>query len=156
MRSYNFQFLVQCACAVLYCHLCLLWLYHNFLHKRHSFEEKKIIKCVFWFSLKLVWNLSYSEYNLLRRNHKFALVCTWSTRYSCRILMRLEFCRRILEKRSHIKFHENLPSAIRVVPCARTDRQTWWSQTLSQCRERDYEQYSNVYEVKILTGLMCC
>ena len=38
--------------------------------------------------------------------------------------MKLEFSQHIFEKYSNIKFHENLCSGTRVVPCGRTDRQT--------------------------------
>ena len=48
--------------------------------------------------------------------------CT--ARYSCRILIKLDFSRHIFEKSSNIAFHENPPSRSRVVPCGRTDRQT--------------------------------
>jgi hypothetical protein len=44
-----------------------------------------------------------------------------STRYSCNILMKLEFSRQISEKYSNIKFHENPSSGSRVVQCGRTD-----------------------------------
>ena len=43
------------------------------------------------------------------------------TRYSCQILMELEFPRQIFEKYSNIKFHENPFSGSRVVLCWRTD-----------------------------------
>ena len=38
--------------------------------------------------------------------------------------MKIQFSRQILEKYSDIKFHENLFSGSRVVPCGQTDRQT--------------------------------
>jgi len=45
--------------------------------------------------------------------------------------MTLEFCRKILEKYSDIKFQEYSSSGSRVVPCGpaewRTDRRTWRS-----------------------------
>jgi hypothetical protein len=47
-----------------------------------------------------------------------------STRYSCQILMKLKFFQQILEKYSNIKFHENLTSVSRVVPCGETDGET--------------------------------
>jgi hypothetical protein len=47
-----------------------------------------------------------------------------SVRYSCQILMNLEFSRYIVEKYSNIKFHENPCSGSRVVPRGQTDGQT--------------------------------
>jgi hypothetical protein len=47
-----------------------------------------------------------------------------STHYSCQILVKPEISWRIFEKYS-IKFHENLSSGSRVVPCWQTDIQTW-------------------------------
>ena len=38
--------------------------------------------------------------------------------------MKLEFSRKILEKYSHVKFHENLSSGSRVVPCGWLDGRT--------------------------------
>ena len=45
-----------------------------------------------------------------------------STRYSCQILMKLEFSGQVFEKYLNIKFHENPSSGSRVVPCGQTDR----------------------------------
>ena len=42
-----------------------------------------------------------------------------STRYSCQILMILEYSRQIFEKHSNIKFHEDASGGSRVVPCGR-------------------------------------
>jgi hypothetical protein len=44
-----------------------------------------------------------------------------STRYSCQILMKLEFSRQIFEKSLNIKFHKNPSSGSLVVPCGQTD-----------------------------------
>jgi len=43
----------------------------------------------------------------------------YSTRYSCQILMKLEFSQQIFRK--YIKFHENPTSVSRVVPWGRAD-----------------------------------
>ena len=43
------------------------------------------------------------------------------TRYSCQILIKLEFSRQIFEKSKNIKFHENPFIGSRVVPCKRAD-----------------------------------
>jgi len=50
-----------------------------------------------------------------------------STAYSCQILMEHEFSRQIFGKHSNIKFHENPSTGSPVVPCGRTDGQTWRS-----------------------------
>ena len=47
----------------------------------------------------------------------------YSTRHSCQILMKLEFSQRVFEQSSNTKFHANLSSESRVVPCERTDGQ---------------------------------
>ena len=46
----------------------------------------------------------------------------YGTRYSCPILMKLEFSRLVFGKYSNIKFHENLSSGSRVVACGQTER----------------------------------
>jgi len=43
--------------------------------------------------------------------------------YSRKMFMKVEFCRQILEIYSNIKFHENLSSGNRVVPCVWADGQ---------------------------------
>jgi len=45
----------------------------------------------------------------------------YGTRYSCQILMKLEFSQQFLEKYSNIKFHENPSGGVK---CGRTDGQT--------------------------------
>jgi hypothetical protein len=47
----------------------------------------------------------------------------WDARYSCRILAKLKFSRKVSKKYSNIKFSEN-SSGSRVVPFWRIDRQT--------------------------------
>jgi hypothetical protein len=47
-----------------------------------------------------------------------------SARYSCQILIKLEFSGQIFEEYSNIKFHENPASGNRVVAFGQTDRQT--------------------------------
>jgi len=64
------------------------------------------------------------------------------TRYSCQILMKLEFSTQIFEKISNTKFYENSSRASRVVPCGRTDRQRHDEATsrFSQLCERAYQE----------------
>ena len=49
------------------------------------------------------------------------LIFKQSTRYSCHILMILDFSTKIFEKYSNINFHENPSSMSRVVPYVQTD-----------------------------------
>jgi hypothetical protein len=77
--------------------------------------------CVLIFSTTFVWNISHSKKNSASYYHKCTQVFMWSTRYSCQILTKLEFSRLVFEKYSNIKFHENLSSGSRVVPCGQTD-----------------------------------
>jgi hypothetical protein len=65
------------------------------------------MKCVLWFSLQLL----FETFLVLRRFERDMIIIVqsfWSSaRYSCQILMKLEFYRQILKKCSNIKFHEN-------------------------------------------------
>jgi hypothetical protein len=111
-----------------YCHLLPVWLYSIFPHYvincRLSDEKVTEYKmCVFIFSTTFVWNISYSEKNSVRNDQKCVSVCTYSTHYSCHILMKTEFFPHIFEKYPNIKFHENLSSGSRAVPCGCMDGQ---------------------------------
>jgi hypothetical protein len=48
--------------------------------------------------------------------------------FASQILIKLGFSQQIFERCYKIKFHENSSSGRRVVPCGRTDGQTWRSQ----------------------------
>jgi hypothetical protein len=114
-----------------YCHLWPAQLYNIFLHYLINgtiFEKKKRVPghkmCVLIFSTTFVWNISHSKKNWARYIEKCILVFMQSTRYSCLVLMKLEFSRQVFEKHSNIKFNENPCSWNRVVPCERTDGRT--------------------------------
>ena len=77
------------------------------------------------FSTIFVKIISRSKNNWMRYDHKCTTVFIKSTRCSYQILMKLEFCRKIFEKFSNVKFHENPSSVSRVVPCGRTDIERW-------------------------------
>jgi len=91
---------------------------------------------VLTFSTTFVWNISHSKKNRARYDQKYVLVLMWSTLYSSQILMKLEFSWHIFEKYSNIKFHENLSSDIRVVPCGQTDGHGEANSRFSQYFER--------------------
>jgi len=117
-----------------YCHLWPAGLY-NFphSHKWHDFRGgweggwgEGVIENemrVLIFSKILVWNISHSKKNWARCDQKSILILMTIARYSCQILMKLEFSRQIFKKYSNVKLHENASSGSRVVPCGRTDRQ---------------------------------
>jgi len=73
------------------------------------------------------WDLSLKHFSFKEDtsemyNHKCTLVCMWSTRYYCQILMKLEFSGQIFEKYSNIQFHVSLFSGSRIVPRGQKDR----------------------------------
>jgi len=91
------------------------------------FSKKKLLnlKCVFRESLQLLFEILFHFMkNWARRDRKCIPVFMCNTHYSCRILMKLEFCRQCFEKYSNIKYHKNPSSGSRVVPCGQTDGQT--------------------------------
>jgi hypothetical protein len=98
-------------------------------HQEHDFRKTFIEykECLLIFSTTIIRNRSHFKKKLLRFWHKCENVFMYSTCYSCWILINLEFPRQIFEKNSNIKFHQNPSSRSQVVPCGRTDRQTWWS-----------------------------
>jgi len=78
----------------------------------------------------LISPTTLSEIFLIRkRNERDVIInvqkssCKVQYRYSCKIKVKVEFYRQILEKDSNIKFHKNPFSWSRVVPRGRTDGQ---------------------------------
>ena len=113
----------QCTCTILYSPWPV-WLYCTFplyLINSTIFGKKEFkIKCVLIFSTTFVWTLL-----IARRIPRDITVNVQRSSHSCQILMKLEFCRQIFEKSWNVKFHENLSSKSRPVPCGdgETDRQ---------------------------------
>jgi len=111
--------------------LWLVWLYHIFpryLINGKIFRKNELnIKCVLIFSTLPVWNMFLIARRIKRdivtNIHKSYVKC----RYSCQILMELQFSRQIFEKRWTVKLHENPSRGSRVDPYGRTDRETWRS-----------------------------
>jgi hypothetical protein len=72
------------------------------------------------------------------------MVFTYSTRYSCLTLMKLEYSRQNFEKYPNIKFYENLSSGSRVFPYRRADgrrdRHNKVNSRVSQFCERGYKR----------------
>ena len=63
--------------------------------------------CVLIFSTTFVENISDFKKNLAKYRKKCRKVLVQSTRYSLRILMKIEFSRQILRKVLNIKFNKN-------------------------------------------------
>jgi len=123
---------MQCACAVLYWHLWPVWLFHvlthYFINGMISRNKMYILIC----STRFNCNIPHSNKNSARcvKNvHIYRSSCK-NNRYSCQILMRLDFFSIDFRQILNIKFHEISCSRSRVVPCGRKDGQTWrnyWS-----------------------------
>jgi hypothetical protein len=69
------------------------------------------------------------------------LVFMKSIRFSCHILMKLEFSRQIFEKYSNIKFHEIPFSGSRDFPCGRTDGETGMKTDRYDEANSDFSQF---------------
>ena len=104
----------------------------SLLCKRHDFRVSGgllNIKCAIWFSLKL----SFETLLILRRIQLDIINVHRSsrkvpTRYSWRILTKLELPSQIFETSSNIRFHQNPSSEAELLHADwRTDRQTWRS-----------------------------
>jgi hypothetical protein len=101
-----------CVCSLSYpacnAHVpyCLLWpalLYNIFPHLINcTIFEKKLLntKCVFRFPLQLLFEPSLVLRRTERDMIKKKCVVVYCTRFSCLILMKLEFCRQFFEKYS--------------------------------------------------------
>ena len=76
--------------------------------------------CVDFLYSIFVWNISHSKKNSASYYHN-VLGIHYRTRYSCQILMKIEFSRQIFEVYSNFKVHENPFSGNGVVPRRRTD-----------------------------------
>jgi len=75
---------MQCACAVICCHLWPVWLYYFFSTSSHKLSDfrKRVIKhkiCVFVFSTTFVRIVFHSAWNSASYYHKR----TYESRHSC-------------------------------------------------------------------------
>ena len=85
---------------------------------------------------KAYLNISHSKKNSARYCHKCENVFMKGTRYSCRILMKFESSRQILERISNIKHHKNPSNGSRVVTCGRTHKNDEANSRVSQFCKR--------------------
>jgi hypothetical protein len=116
---------MQCACAILPFVACPGLQYFSTLsHKRNDLWKIAIEHTM----LVLISYTTSPEISLfIRRNERDVTInahdSSKGSRYSCQILIKLEFSQQVFEKYSDIKFHENPSSGSGVVPCGRTDGQ---------------------------------
>jgi hypothetical protein len=123
---------MQSACAMLSSVTCPALQYFSTLsNKRHDFR-KEVIE--YKMCVRVSLHILSENFFILRRSKQYMIEnvywcpCTvpsmYSARYSCQILVKLEFSRQIFEIFSKIKFHENPSSRNRVVSCGLTDGRT--------------------------------
>jgi hypothetical protein len=89
------------------------------MSKKNEVIEHKIL---FWFLLQILCEIFFCSKKNIGRYHKCAWVFTWSTRYSCQILIKLEFSGHIFEK--IVKYQIWMwtsSSGSRVFPCGLAD-----------------------------------
>jgi hypothetical protein len=121
-------------------------------HKRHDFRIKVIEhKMCFDFPYNFCLKQFHSKKNSARY-HKCTSVFMWSTRYSCYILMKLEFSRQICEECSCMKFHKYPSSGSRVVPCGRTDVRT---DGRDEAESSFFCKFANVCRIKVQENGSC-
>jgi hypothetical protein len=97
---------VQCTCATLSSTACPPLRYFSTLsHNRHDFQ-----------------NISHSKKNRVIYDQKLILIFTYSIRYSCPNLMKLEFSTQTSDKWSNIKVHKNPSSGSRVLLSGQIDK----------------------------------
>jgi hypothetical protein len=105
-------------CAVFYSTAiaaCLGLPYFSTLSRKgHDFRKNVIEQ-----KTTFVWKISHFKRNSARYD-KYTYVVTWSARYSCQILMKLQSSEPIFEKSSNIKFHANLSSVSRAATRGQT------------------------------------
>jgi hypothetical protein len=94
------------------------------------------VKCVYSLFTDLLETFLILRSNERDMIKKCMLVFMSSTRYSCQILMEIEFSGQILGKYSNSKFHGDQCSGSRVVPYGRTDsrQQTDMTKLIVACR----------------------
>jgi len=122
---------MQCACAILSSMACPAVIFqHYFINDtivKKEFNGYKMFVLIF--SSAFVRNICRSKKKWTRWDRKWMSVFISSTRYSCQILMKLEFPWQVFEKHSNIKFHENFMKIfMKILPVGtelfRTDRRT--------------------------------
>ena len=126
VSSLSYPACIVCLCRITLSSVVCQGLQHffNYLINGMIFRKKLLkIKCVFWLSLQLL----SERFLILSRIQQDIIINVHTSSHKVPIILvrfswNLNFRDRVFEKYSNIKFHENLFSGSRVVPCRRTDR----------------------------------
>jgi hypothetical protein len=76
------------------------------------------------FSIFFTLSHKWHDFQNIVVEHKMCVLIFSTIRYSCQILMKLEFSEQIFKKSSSVKFCENPSSGSQVVPCRQTEEWT--------------------------------
>jgi hypothetical protein len=114
------HFAKQC---IVMCGLPGSTIFLNIISQMARFLEKSLlqIKCVFLFCLQICLKhfSLWEEFSEVLSSMYIGVRVKY--RYSCQVVVKLEFSRQIFERSWNIKFRENPHSGSRVVRCGRTD-----------------------------------
>jgi hypothetical protein len=137
---YHLEPSVKCTCAnIAIFGLSGSSIFFSHYHIDGAIFEKKVTECelcILIFSTNFAWHISHSQKNWARYDYKCMLIFMPSARYSCPILIKLEFSSQIFEKYLNTKLYENPSGGSWVLPCGQTDRQDEASSRFSQFCER--------------------
>jgi hypothetical protein len=121
--AYSLTHLARNAYAPYYTAICCLsgcTIFFHIISKWHNFQKTLLNpKCVLTFSTPSVRTISHSKHNSVTSQPYTGLHL--STRYSCQMLLKIEYFPHSFEKFSNIKFNENPSTRSRVVLCGQTD-----------------------------------
>ena len=124
-------------------------------HKRCDFWKNvtERSRCVFIFCTAFIGYISHYKKKSAIYIHKCVNIFIYSTRYFCRIWMKLEFYRQIFEESLNIKCLQNPSSESRVVQCGPTDRRTGMTKLRVAFRNFGNASKKKAWQVAILWGV---
>ena len=112
----------QILCSIFFFLNCAIYgIWTNIVEPERPQIFEKVVEhemYVVIFSTSFVCNFSHSKKNWAGYCHKCPKVFLLIIRYSCQILMKLDFSRHVLEKISNVRFLEDPFIGCRVVPCS--------------------------------------